>query len=68
MKNSMKVVRLFVTGIIIFIFNFRPYDNKWSKTMIGYGPEDDYFVLELTYNYGVSEYKRGNDFCVRFIY
>lgn len=26
-----------------------PYDGKWSKTMIGYGPEDKQFVLELTY-------------------
>ena len=32
--------------------------------MIGYGPEDDHFVLELTYNYGVKEYKLGNDFQV----
>lgn len=39
-----------------------PYDNKWSKTMIGYGAEDDHFVLELTYNYSVSSYKLGNDF------
>ncbi|KXJ29028.1 glyoxalase domain-containing protein 4 [Exaiptasia diaphana] len=39
-----------------------PYDGKWSKTMIGYGSEDDHFVLELTYNYTVKEYKRGNDF------
>lgn len=38
-----------------------PYDNKWSKTMIGYGPEDDHFVLELTYNYSVGSYKLGND-------
>lgn len=29
--------------------------------MIGYGPEDDNFVLELTYNYGVGGYKLGND-------
>jgi lactoylglutathione lyase len=39
-----------------------PYDGKWSKTMIGFGPEDDNFVLELTYNYGISEYRHGNDF------
>ena len=39
-----------------------PYDGKWSKTMIGYGAEDANFVLELTYNYGVREYERGNDF------
>lgn len=39
-----------------------PYDNKWSKTMIGYGPEDNHFVLELTYNYSIGSYKLGNDF------
>merc|ERR1712142_1113819 len=38
-----------------------PYDNKWSKTMIGYGPEDNNFVLELTYNYTVGNYKLGKD-------
>lgn len=30
--------------------------------MIGYGPEDTHFVVELTYNYGVSSYEYGNDF------
>ncbi|RZF35509.1 hypothetical protein LSTR_LSTR010200 [Laodelphax striatellus] len=39
-----------------------PYDNRWSKTMIGYGPEDSHFVLELTYNYNVNSYILGNDF------
>lgn len=39
-----------------------PYANRWSKTMIGYGPEDTHFVIELTYNYGIKEYERGNDF------
>ncbi|CAG0898109.1 unnamed protein product [Darwinula stevensoni] len=39
-----------------------PYDGLWSKTMIGYGPEDDHFVVELTYNYGIKEYLMGNDF------
>ena len=32
--------------------------------MVGYGPEDNHFVMELTYNYGMKEYKRGNDFKV----
>lgn len=27
--------------------------------MIGYGPEDDHFVIELTYNYGVKSYVLG---------
>ncbi|XP_034475220.1 glyoxalase 1 [Drosophila innubila] len=39
-----------------------PYDNRWSKTMIGYGPESSNFVFELTYNYGVKSYEMGNDF------
>jgi len=29
---------------------------------VGYGPEDKYFVVELTYNYNVGSYKAGNDF------
>ena len=32
--------------------------------MVGYGPEDDHFVVELTYNYNISNYKLGNDFQV----
>ncbi|XP_011811601.1 PREDICTED: glyoxalase domain-containing protein 4 [Colobus angolensis palliatus] len=40
----------------------KPYDGKWSKTMVGFGPEDDHFVAELTYNYGIGDYKLGNDF------
>jgi len=39
-----------------------PYDNRWSKTMMGYGPESTHFVIELTYNYGVKKYELGNDF------
>lgn len=30
--------------------------------MIGYGPEDDHFVIELTYNYGVKSYVLGTRF------
>lgn len=44
-----------------------PYDGKWSKTMIGYGPEDNHFVCELTYNYGLSHYEMGNDFIGLYI-
>lgn len=40
----------------------RPYDNRWSKTMVGYGPEDTHFAFELTYNYGIKSYELGNDF------
>ena len=34
--------------------------------MVGFGPEDNHFVMELTYNYGVGEYKLGNDYQVRY--
>lgn len=30
--------------------------------MVGYGPESSHFVVELTYNYGVTNYHLGNDF------
>lgn len=30
--------------------------------MIGYGPENTHFVLELTWNVDVPSYRRGNDF------
>lgn len=36
--------------------------------MIGYGPEDNYFALELTYNYGTVSYSHGNDFVGIHIY
>ena len=38
-----------------------PCDGKWTKTMVGIGPEDDDFMAELIYNYGVEGYRLGND-------
>ncbi|KAH1251711.1 hypothetical protein AAZX31_05G213600 [Glycine max] len=41
----------------------RTRDNpeyKYTIAMLGYGPEDKSTVLELTYNYGVTEYDKGN--------
>ena len=32
--------------------------------MVGYGAEDNHFVVELTYNYGIKSYILGNDFQV----
>ena len=43
---------------------YRPYDGKWSKSMVGYGAEESHFVVELTYNYGIKHYEKGNDFKV----
>jgi hypothetical protein len=38
---------------VLFIF-------KYTIAMMGYGPEDKSTVLELTYNYGVKKYSKGN--------
>ena len=32
--------------------------------MVGFGAEDNHFVVELTYNYGIGSYQMGNDFRV----
>ncbi|XVE97568.1 hypothetical protein REPUB_Repub03eG0030700 [Reevesia pubescens] len=43
----------------------REKDNpeyKYTVAMMGYGPEDKNAVLELTYNYGVTEYDKGNGY------
>ncbi|KAK3003423.1 hypothetical protein RJ639_018688 [Escallonia herrerae] len=43
----------------------RKRDNpeyKYTIAMMGYGPEDKSAVLELTYNYGVTEYDKGNGY------
>jgi lactoylglutathione lyase len=34
-------------------------DQKYSLAFVGYGPEADNAVLELTYNYGVERYDLG---------
>jgi lactoylglutathione lyase len=35
-------------------------EEEYSLTFLGYGDESDTAVLELTYNYGVTEYDLGN--------
>ncbi|KAK6126882.1 hypothetical protein DH2020_039377 [Rehmannia glutinosa] len=43
----------------------RKRDNpeyKYTIAMMGYGPEDKNAVMELTYNYGVTEYDKGNSY------
>ncbi|GAB4836467.1 Lactoylglutathione lyase, partial [Ancistrocladus abbreviatus] len=35
-------------------------EHKYTLAMMGYGPELENTVLELTYNYGVTEYTKGN--------
>ncbi|KAL2931411.1 putative lactoylglutathione lyase [Bienertia sinuspersici] len=35
-------------------------EQKYTIAMMGYAPEEETTVLELTYNYGVTEYTKGN--------
>ncbi|GMH12421.1 hypothetical protein Nepgr_014262 [Nepenthes gracilis] len=37
-------------------------DYKYTIAIMGYGPEDKNAVVELTYNYGVTEYDKGNGY------
>ena len=38
------------------------FESPWSKTMVGYGDENSFFLLELNFNYEVQGYIYGNDF------
>lgn len=37
-------------------------DGKFTLAFLGYGPESETCVLELTYNWGVEHYDLGNGF------
>ncbi|XP_014501829.1 probable lactoylglutathione lyase, chloroplastic [Vigna radiata var. radiata] len=37
-------------------------EDKYTVAFLGYGPEDKNTVLELTYNYGVTDYDKGNGY------
>jgi lactoylglutathione lyase len=37
-------------------------DGKFTWAFLGYGPEDSHPAIELTYNYGVTEYELGTGF------
>ncbi|KAG0577986.1 hypothetical protein M758_5G189400 [Ceratodon purpureus] len=37
-------------------------EEKYTNAFLGYGPEEDNFVVELTYNYGVDKYDIGTGF------
>lgn len=51
----------FYTGLLgmqVLRTTDRP-EQKYSLAFVGYGPESDHTVLELTYNYGVDHYDLG---------
>ena len=37
-------------------------DGKFTLAFVGYGPESEQAVIELTYNYGVERYEPGTGF------
>ncbi|PON82590.1 Glyoxalase I [Trema orientale] len=37
-------------------------EEKYSNAFLGFGPEEAHFVVELTYNYGVTSYDIGTGF------
>jgi lactoylglutathione lyase len=37
-------------------------DGKFTLAFVGYGPESEHAVIELTYNWGTSHYDLGNGF------
>ncbi|TAM44528.1 MAG: lactoylglutathione lyase [Gammaproteobacteria bacterium] len=37
-------------------------DGKFTLAFVGYGPESEHAVIELTYNYGVEKYELGSAF------
>jgi lactoylglutathione lyase len=50
-----------VMGMKLLRTTDRP-DQKYSLAFVGYGDEREQAVLELTYNYGVSQYDLGTAF------
>jgi len=47
-----------VLGMHVLRTTDRP-EQKYSLAFVGYGPESEQAVLELTYNYGVDRYELG---------
>ncbi|KAJ1409848.1 Glyoxalase/fosfomycin resistance/dioxygenase domain, partial [Sesbania bispinosa] len=37
-------------------------EQKYTEAVMGYGPEANNPVLKLTYNYGVTNYDKGNGY------
>ncbi len=50
-----------VMGMQLLRNTDRP-EQKYSLAFVGYGPESEHAVLELTYNYGVDKYDMGGAF------
>ena len=50
-----------VLGMALLRRNDYP-EGKFTLAFVGYGPESEHAVIELTYNWGVDKYDLGNAF------
>lgn len=50
-----------VLGMTLLRRNDYP-EGKFTLAFVGYGPETEHAVIELTYNWGVDKYDLGNAF------
>lgn len=50
-----------VMGMRLLRTTDRP-EQKYTLAFVGYGDEDEHAVLELTYNYGITEYELGTGY------
>jgi lactoylglutathione lyase len=50
-----------VMGMKLLRTTDRP-EQKYSLAFVGYGPESEQAVLELTYNYGIDKYDLGGGY------
>lgn len=58
---SLDVVFFQFSGLNVFTL------IQYTIAMLGYADEDKTTVLELTYNYGVTEYSKGNAYAQVFL-
>lgn len=61
--NLERSIRFYTEVLGMQLLRQRDYpDGKFTLAFVGFGPEDEHAVIELTYNYGVEHYTLGDAF------
>ena len=61
--DLVRSIEFYVNALGMKLLRQRDYpDGKFTLAFLGYGPEDSHPAIELTYNYGVTEYELGTGF------
>lgn len=61
--NLERSIRFYTEVLGMRLLRQRDYpDGKFTLAFVGFGPEDTHAAIELTYNYGVEQYTRGDAF------